>query len=395
MNILFMTYDLPFPLNSGGKIRAYYLMKSLSKKHQITLVSWYRSEDQKKYIPYVKKICNKVVLFKRRKQWSISNLVRSFVFNVPYLSATYHSLGVTNYLKKEINNHQYDVVHLESFYPCLYLPIIKSLGVKTLLSNENLEYKIYERYAKSRLFSPLQRSLMVEVNRMRNYEEQAWKLADYNIAISEHDAEAIEKITHRKCFVVPNGVDANRYGVAKYPKIGNKLIFIGTLKYNANADAMKFFLSKIYPLIKNKCSDIRFKLVSWEKPRWLDSYLSDPSIEYVADKKTPSSEILPLADIVVAPMRVASGTNIKILEAMAAGLPVVTTPVGAEGLGLVSQQNSFIENSPEDFAKKVCDLVCDQKERERVGGNGKEFVIRNFDWSKIGQNLLAFYEKIK
>ena len=392
MKILFLTYDLPFPLNSGGKIRAYYLIKNLSQNHQITLFSYYRQEEQKRDMAEMEKYCVGVRLFKRRRAWSWQNVGRCLLTSLPFAAATYYSDSLKEALKKELETGCYDLVHFESFYPALYLPLVKKLGVKTLMGNENIEYQVYQRYAWQKLLG-LRQILQLEVFRMRFFEENLWRQADINIAVSAADANTIERVVKKSCPVIPNGVDLEIYPKTTTQNDRQNLIFIGSLIYQPNNDAMKYFLGEIYPLIKQKNPAVKLILVSWFRPPWLKNYISDSSINFIHDRETPAVEFLKKAAILVAPMRIASGTNIKILEAMAAGLPVVTTVIGAEGLAVKNGREVMIADKPDEFVSAVVALLADKKRCRRMGLAGRALVKQRYGWSKIANRLEDVYHE--
>ncbi len=393
MKILFLTYDLPYPLISGGKIRAYYLIKGLAKKHEITLFSYYRDEEQKKYLPELKKSCRQIRLFKRKKAWSWQNVLRSLLTSLPFPAATYYSPLLEKALIEELQREQYDLVHFESFYPALYLPVAKKLGVKTVMGNENIEYRVYRRYTDSLRFSLLRWLLKLEVFKMRLFEEKLWCQADLNLALSEEEAQIIRQVAGDNCFIIPNGVNFQAFRKIKTHQGDRTLIFIGTLIYQANNDAMKFFLKQIYPEIKRRVKNVKFILVSWFKPGWLEKYLTDSSIELVQEKIS-ANELLDRGDIFVAPIRVASGTNIKILEAMAAGLPVVTTLVGVEGIRAKKDKEVLVANEPQEFANQVVKLLTNRARCQQLGKSSRALVERLYDWLKIGQKLEQVFQKI-
>lgn len=392
MKILFLTYDFPFPFNSGGKIRAYHLIKNLARCHQITLFSYYRQEKPQKYLPELSKYCPRIFLFKRRPAWSWQNLARSLLTPLPFAAATYYSFFLKEALKKELSSNHYDFVHFESFYPALYLPLVKKLGVKTLLGNENIESRLYGRYADSRGFW-LRWLLKLEVWRLRLFEENLWRQADINIAVSPSDALAVEKVTKKNCPVIANGVDLTCFAKINPARTGQKIIFIGSLSYQANRDAVKYFLEKIYPEIKKKIAAIKFILVSGHQPSWLEKFLADPSIKFIKDRETPSFRLLPQASVFIAPLRVASGTNIKILEALAAGLPVVTTTIGAEGLAVEDGREVIIADKPGQFALAVVGLLTDSNRRQRMSFAGRALVRRQYRWSEIAKQLEEVYRE--
>lgn len=386
MKILFLTYDLPFPLNSGGKIRAHYLIKNLARRHQITLFSYYRSEEQKHYLPEMKKYCQRITLFKRRPPWSWQNIIRSLLTPLPFAAATYYSETLKGALKKELLNNRYDLVHFESFYPALYLPLAQKLGARTLMGNENVEFQLYERYLHSRPFF-LRWLLKWEVWRMRLFEEGLWRQADINIAVSAQDAAVVQRVTQKPCPVIPNGVDLEIYPKTVTRNNRQNLIFIGSLIYQQNNDTVKYFLAEIYPLIKQKYPAVKLTLVSGYQPAWLKNYLADTSITFIQDRETPAVAFFKKAAVLVAPMRVAGGTNIKILEAMASGLPVVTTAIGAEGLAVKHGREVIIADQPEAFALAVVELLKDPLRRQALGLAGQALVKKRYDWSKITERL--------
>jgi len=394
MKILFLTYDLPYPLISGGKVRAYHLIKNLARNNQITLFSYYRDEEQKKYLQELKKYCPKIYLFKRRKPWSWQNLLRAFLTPLPFTSATYHSPQLKAALTKELRENQYDLVHFESFYPALYLPLAKQFKVKTIMGNENLEYQVYNRYADSRKLFLLRWLLKLEVFRMRLFEEKLWREADLNLALSKEDAAVIERLTKKRCSVIPNGVDLKTFRKSKDYQAGKRLIFVGTLIYQANNDAMQFFLNEVYPQIKKRIKKLKFILVSWHKPRWLEKHLSDSSLKLIEDKETPASEFLGQGDILVAAIRLASGTNIKVLEAMACGLPVVTTSLGIEGIRAKDGKELIVRDNPQEFAHEVVKLLGDKSRRQKLGQAGRLLVEKYYDWSAITKKLEKTYQEL-
>lgn len=395
MKILFFAYDLPFPLTSGGKIRAYHFIKNLAKKHEIILFCWYRDEEQKKYLPEVKKYCQSIYLFKRRKPWSCLNILLKLFTFLPFALVTYYSNDLKKKLKELIKQEKFDVVHFESFYPALYFPLVKKMGVKTFMANENIEWQIYDKYAASKGF-PLNFLLRLEVRRMRQYEEWLWQQADINIALSGPDQKEIQRVTHRPCPLIPNGVNIDDFKPSQHQQNRNVLIYVGTLKYQQNNEAVFRFLKTTYPLIKARIKGVKLILVSWYKPGWLEKYLiADPSIILKQEKDIPVSEFFKQADVLIAPLRIAGGTNIKILEAMAAGLPVLTTSVGAIGLGSEFKSSLCVADSEREFAQMAVALLFDRKQRQKFGLQGRKMVESMYNWEKISEKLLSVYRKIE
>ena len=172
------------------------------------------------------------------------------------------------------------------------------------------------------------------------------------------------------------------------------MMYLGTLAYQANSDAVRFFLEKVYPAIKKQVNGVKFVLVSGYEPEWLGRYLTDASINYVKDSSSLAAELFLRADVLVVPIRIASGTNIKILEAMAAGLPVVTTSIGAEGLEVKNGENILISDQPSEIAKTVAGLLQDGSWREKIGRQARKLVEKRYDWLKTTERLIPVYHEL-
>jgi len=373
-----LTYDLPYPLNSGGKIRDYHYLKLLSKDHQVTLLSFYRKDDQVKEISELKPLAEKILMVKRRKVWSIKNIIRAGFSTLPFSASTYVSKEFKELLSKELEEN-YDLVFFDSFYSAVYLPYVSKFGIKTYLGNVNVEWQIYYRFAnKAMIF--LRPILLFDVLKMKIFEKKLWKVADFNTAVSSLDAQAIKKATGKACPVAFNGVDLASFKKRKVDKESRNIFFIGNLKYAANEEAMRFFLRDIFPKLSQILPEVEFKLVSMHRPNWILRYLKNPRVEFIEDSKTPSSKFLSKADVTICPMRVASGTNIKVLESMAAGVPVVATTIGAEGLALEAGKDILIADSPLDFAKSIAKVFNDPAFAENLSEAGRELVTEKYTW---------------
>lgn len=393
MRVLWLTYDLPYPLTAGGKIRAYHLIKGLAKNHQITLFAYIRSSDQLKDANGLKKYCQKVETFKRTPVWSLNHLLGASFSSLPGAAALYEHQKLKNQLTKELKNRLYDLVHFESFYPALYLPLVKSLGVKTLMGNENVEYKIYQRFIKNLPFYllPVKLPLAFDVWRMRSFERGLWKKADANIAVSEGDAKEIETATGRPCSVIPNGVEITSCRPPVTSSQPPKILFIGNLKYIQNDQAMRWFLAEIWPRIKKDFPTVRLELVSGYKPAWLERYLDQ--IIFTEDAKTPARDFLREASVFIVPVHTAGGTRIKILEAMGAGIPVVSTTVGIEGIKAAPGIHALLADDPVSFAQKTAQLLKNGDQRRQIGARGQLLVKSKYTWEQSVAALNKVYQK--
>lgn len=388
MRILFFTYRLPYPPLTGGQTRAFNLIKGISSTQEVTLFSFIKKEEELKNLDEMRKYCSKIMTFKRRDLFSPLNLPLTIFSKMPFASALYYSSVIEGVLKEELANGKYDWVHFESFYPSVYLNNITK--TKTLMGNENAEYLVYKRFSDSRIF-PLNKIFSLDVAKMKKYEEVIWKKATLNIAVSETDAKLVESVTGSDCPVIPNGVDTDFFSDVKRIDDGNTLLYVGSFRYIQNQDAVSFFLKKIWPLIKEKKPKVKVLLVGRD-PTSEILKLRSQSIE-VASNIDDIRKAYEIASALIVPIRAASGTRLKILEAMASSVPVVSTKVGVEGIEAKKDQEVLIADDPKSFAQETINILEDSGKRAKITLSAKNLVDKKYSWKKIAQDLNYLYEK--
>lgn len=377
-----MTYDLPYPPHSGGKLRAYNLIKGLSKNHQIDLFSFIRREEQLQYLPELKKYCQKIETFRRPYVWSPRNILLSGFSILPFAAAGYYFHDAKNKICQMLDEGKYDLVHFESFYPAVYLPLVKNLGFKTLMGNENVEYQVYQRFADQKNFL-LKSLLSVDVFKMRKFEEKLWKLADINVAPSKNDADAISRVADKECPLVPNAVDTESFSeIKKKPHKDLVCLFVGDFTYLTNQDAVRWLIEEIIP--NGKLLLVGRNPTEYVKNLASKNIIIDSTVEDIR-------EAYAQADVFLAPIRIGGGTRLKILEALAAGLPIVSTTIGAEGLAIKDGENILLADDPQEFAKKTEALLKSPALRDKIGEAGRALVQQKYDWSSSVSKLNEVY----
>lgn len=392
MKILWLTPLFPFPPFSGGQTRAYNLIKNLAKKNEITLFSFIRPGRIQGPIDKLKKFCVKIKTFPGRKTWSLRNILLAGFSHLPFaVTHFYGESKVEDVLREELKREKYDLVHFESFYTSPYLKC--AVCLPSVMGNENVEYLIYQRFADQKKFFLLRLMLFWDVWKMKYYEQNTWRKADLNLAVSQFDAEKIEAITKKKCLVIPNGVELESFKkINRLPGKRPRLLFVGDFKYFTNQDAIEFLVKEIWPMIKRELPEAKLRLVGKNPNSFIKSLATTDIIvdSQVDDIRKAYSD----ADIMIAPMRIASGTNIKILESMASALPVVTTTIGIEGIETQGGKEAIIANKPPDFAREVVSLLRNKKQQQQMGQAGRKLIECFYDWPKISQKLEEGYREL-
>lgn len=391
MRILFLTYDLPYPLDQGGKIRAYHLIKNLAKNHEVTLFSFFRHSTQRQNLGKLKPFCQKIVLFKRMRPFSLSHFLISLNPTLPFPAALYWLPQLKRKLQQETDKSLYDILHLESFYTSGYLQ--DKIKIPQVLGTENIEWQVYFEYAKRQKLPFFKYPMLLESLRIKWFEERTWRKADACLSVSQENLEEIEKVSGKKGYLIPNGVDLEFF---QFRKVINHrpstLLFVGNFAYIQNQDAVRFLVKEIFPLIRKEAKTVQLLIVGRNPTREIEKYAA-------ADIKIRTDiedirEAYGQSDILLAPIRAGSGTKFKVLEAMASGLPVVTTSIGIEGIKAKDGKEAIVRDDPRELAWEVVQLLSNKSRRQQLGKAGRALVEKLYDWKEISKNLVKVYQEL-
>jgi glycosyltransferase involved in cell wall biosynthesis len=391
MKILMLTPYLPFPLMSGGQTRSYNLIKNLSKKHDITLFSLIKDDEEKKYIPELKKYCKKVFVFNRSKTpWTLRNILLTGFGPYPFLVirnlATDEKLAV----KKELEKEKYDIIHAETFY---VMPHIPDTNVPILLVEQTIEYLVYKHYIKNQAPMLVKIPFSIDVMKLRFWETHFWKQANRVVAMSESDKkEMLGLVPNLKIDIVPNGIDVDYFSVPRKEITPKKVLYVGNFKWIQNVEAANILLNKVWPEIKKEIKNVKLWIVGMNITDKLKEYASDDI--KISEALPDIREAYSKASVLVAPIKGPGGTRLKILEAMASALPVVTTTVGAEGLGVINEKEVLFSNNLNDVSRNAIKVLKNKELSRSLGLYGKKFVESKYTWDKSAQVLDNIYSKV-
>ncbi len=394
MKILVVSSYLPYPLFSGGQIRLYNLLKELHKKHLITLVCEIRPNQTRDDIEEMRKICKEVIVVQRKKQWSLQNIMSSGFSSYPFLLIGHTSEEMKQHIADLLQREKFDLIHVETFYVLQNVPITQ---VPIVLAEHNIEYLVYERYKKnSSLWTrPL---LSLDIAKIEYWEKKAWQRADALIAVSDEEKNNMKR---KDITVVPNGVDLTKFTFQKpEEKFGQKekkILFIGDFKWVQNQKALEFILKEIWPIVKFKTQSSKLKIMLWVVGRHIpDDLKSLGSDGVIFDEHAPkeTEKIYQQSFILLAPITVGGGTSYKILESMASGLPVVTTPLGVCGIHATHKQEALVGLTAVELSEYVISLCSDKKLFASLANKARAHVEKNYAWPMIAKKLEKVYESV-
>ncbi|OGK31281.1 hypothetical protein A3F29_00255 [Candidatus Roizmanbacteria bacterium RIFCSPHIGHO2_12_FULL_33_9] len=394
MKILMVSSYLPYPLYSGGHIRLYNILKKLSEKHDVTLICEKRPHQTEENIKKVEKICKKLITVPRKKQWTLSNILLSGASPNSFL-VTGHTLApMRENIEDLLTKEKFDLIHAETFYIAQNIP---RNSVSLVIAEHNIEYLVYGRFAQKAPFY-LKPFLYADIFKLKKNEERVWEKADFVIAVSRGDKTIIDKF-NEKVYIVPNGVDLTKFKIQSSElRINNKkeriILFMGDFKWVQNRDALKFILEKIWPPLNLKFKISNLKLKLWVVGKNIPDNFKDTRSDLVFDENAPddTSLIFQKSDILLAPIRVGGGTSYKILEAMASGVPVITTSLGAEGLGAENNKELLIAENKDDFIAGIQELISNESFYKKISENGRKLIENKYDWKIIVKKLEQVYK---
>jgi glycosyltransferase involved in cell wall biosynthesis len=383
---LFLIKDILFPLDAGGKIRTFNVLKQLNKTHEVDVISVI-CPGEERFIPEMEHLCRKFIFLEGRRLPKrgarfVLRLIRNAFSRMPYTMMNDCHAG----LKRKIMEiaGSYDLLICDFLFSA---PNCLDVKIPKLLFQHNVESMIPKRHAQNA--RGLERLAWgVQYRKTRRMEECIVNQFDYVMCVSETDARF-----HREVFGVRNvgwmdlGVDAEYYHYAGSPKEARSLVFTGGMDWRPNADAVRYFHEAVFP----KLPGYRFYAVGKNPSKPLMSLSSE---HFIISGRVPDVRpYLHRAETYVVPLRVGGGTRIKIFEAMAAGLPVVSTSLGAEGLPVRDGDNILIRDSPNDFAKAIRQLSEDPAMRAEIAQRAYDLVTTRFSWEKVCAEFVAACER--
>jgi len=393
MKILMLTPYVPYPPSSGGQIRTFNLLKYLSQNNQITLVCLYKNNEEKKYIQTLYRYCKKIYPCKRaEKPWQIKNILKTIFSSLPFLIVRNFSDGAKNIIDSLLKNEKFDVIHAETFYVMPHLP---KTNIPIVLVEQTIEYRVYQHFVNS-LFPLLKPFFYFDIIKLKHSERYFWKKANIVAAVSEADEKNIKELEPNiKTVIIPNGA-GDEMIVKKIPKKNINpptLLFQGNFYWLQNVEAANFLIERIYPkLIKNHP---KIKIViSGQKANKIATKKGITIINLSLNESKIVKKIYQEATIFLAPIFGPGGTRLKILAAMAAGIPVIATKVGVEGLSVQEGKHILLANNPDEFVNKINLLLNDKKLYQTIQKNAYQLIKDEYSWSKIAKKLEKVYQQI-
>ena len=399
MRILWLKSDLLLPLDKGGKLRTWHLMRQLAKHHAITFLSYADPEQPAEDIEGMREVASEVITVPRSDVAKGTpafylDAARHLVDARPYAVAKYESASYSQALLEALGRTAFDLIVCDFLPPAVNMP--GRLPCPVVLFTHNVEAEIWRRYAETS-GSFLKRQLYgMQHRRMLRFEEQTIRRFDGVLAVSDADRETFARLypgaAALPIHVVPTGVDTAFFAPSSTesdtssPAASRSLIFTGSMDWLPNEDAMLFFCRDILPLIRAEEPDVTLSIVGRAPTPAVRRLAGERGVQ-VTGRVEDVRPFMREAAVYIVPLRIGGGTRLKIFEAMAMRKAVVSTAVGAEGLPVTGGEHLLLADEPRGFARGVVRLLRDLDKRRSVEQAARQLVVSKYDWSVVAADL--------
>ena len=389
MRVLWVKAGKLLPVNTGGKIRSYNILRHLARNHDVTLLSYYPGREDKKYesaleaeFPGSHALCTSG--YDRGRLLRSLDYLRCLFRPAPFAVSRFTHAKVRSLVESWMQERRFDVCVCDFVAASLNFP--DRLSVPTLLFQHNVETALWRRRAGTES-NPVKRLFYrIEAAKMARCEGQALGKFHHVVAVSERDRQQmLQMVTDCDISVVPTGVDTQKYVPSPTSRADPpRIVFTGSMDWEPNIDAVIYFCKEIFPRVRVEFPTAIFQIVGRD-PHPRVKQLASSTVQVTGT--VPSvTEYLRDATVVVVPLRAAGGTRLKIYEAMAMGKAVVSTSIGAEGLEVRSGRDLILADDAVAFAEAIVLLVRDEQIRRRYELAAVEVASRQ-DWSRIAERF--------
>lgn len=386
MEVLFLCPWLPWPLNSGGKLRTFNLIKSVAPWARVHLRAVLEPDQGQADVDALAPYCASLKAFRREAASPLMRLTHS------KMERWFHSPAMIAAVRQELATEDYDVVHVDELLHARILPPASAGGRRPPVVQHH--HKLDTVFAKSNTqVSGLEKHF--DAWKVHRLERESADRHRHHLLCSPDDAEILGgRYPRLSCSVVPSGYDPDYFTPTEPApeRVPGELCFVGSMDYAPNTGAVLHFVHHILPRMVRQRPDVHFKIVG-RNPTHEILALKSERVE-VTGGVPDVRPWLSRASAMVVPLAIGGGTRLKIVEAMAMDCPVVSTTIGAEGLGLVHEQELLLADTDADFAAATLTLLNDREGASEMALRGRSYVESNLTWARLAERLARVWRDV-
>jgi glycosyltransferase involved in cell wall biosynthesis len=390
MRLLFLSFAFPLPANNGHRMRTWSILEALAAEgHDLTLLTFGQPGEAGGYDVALRKVCREIEIVPLilESLSSTANYLERLVglfLAQPYAVRRFASSEMQARIRQFLARGSFDAVLCDTVYSAVNL---SDTHVPVILNCHDVEHVVLERYVALEQ-NPVKRLYAWrEISKLRKWEEATCRQAAIAMACSENDRQLLSSLCPGLCaMVVPNVVDFDCYAPREDGNTST-ILFQGAMDWFPNRDAVTFFVARMLPVLKQSVPHIRFVVAGRNPPpAFVSKFAGVSGIKFTGNVPDMRAEIAKAA-VCIVPLRIGSGTRLKILEAAAMAKPVVSTRIGAEGLNFVDGEEIVLADEPRAFARAIVALLADPARRRTMGLAARRRVEIQYSMSALRSAL--------
>lgn len=398
MRILWLKTELLHPVDKGGKIRTYQMLKHINRLHDVTYLTLANQQDDPDALASANEYCARLVPVRwSETRKSSARFYTDLAFNLgsplPYAIQKYRSTDMKRAFLRECFERDYDLVVCDFLTPAINY--IHSPTRPAVLFQHNVESAIWRRHYETQTNRVKKAFFYNQWQKMYRYERDTCRAFNAVIAVSRADRDQMrDEFGVSEVYDVPTGVDTEYFRPLGNGPDPYNLVFTGSMDWMPNEDAIIYFAEKILPQITRRMPLVTLTVVGRNPSRRLKAIADANNQIKVTGRVDDVRPFIDSASAYVVPLRVGGGTRLKIYEAMAMGKPVISTTIGAEGLPVADGKELLIADDPEAFAGAAIRLLSDARLRERVGRRARATVCAHHGWERAASDFMKVCEGV-
>jgi glycosyltransferase involved in cell wall biosynthesis len=387
---LYLTQVLPYPLNTGARVRQYYVLRHLARAHQVTLVSFVRGDDKPEHLAHLQTMCHAVYTAPMtRSRWRDGRAtLKGLLTGMPIVIARDEISSMQQILARLLASESFDIIHADQVSMSQYG--MMGRGVRRVLDLHNAMYLVTERLA-AHARNPLKRLIYQrEARALARYEARLCAWYDHVTFVTDEDRELIEQqiarwhvpVPKERFTTIPICIDPSDKRPIEPVAQPRRITALGVMFWPPNAEGVLWFAQEIWPCIRAQQPQLTFTVVGKNPPDYVAQLHGVDGIEVLGFIPEVES-ILAETAVFVVPLRAGGGMRVKILDTWSWGLPIVSTSIGAEGIDIRDGENILIADTPAAFSAAVLRAAIETDLNQQLRRNGRRWVEEKYDWKTI------------